>query len=117
MYLNIRTELGIYQIQLSLIFREYNIDTNSQFLIGKLKYDCQHFRQYKQKEQSPLPSTRGKRPRSMTWEMQVLAWNRHNNVTELAFFLNLFCMLGKIVTFYIQKCLQYVAESFTLIQK
>jgi hypothetical protein len=45
MYLNIRTELGIYQIQLSPFFRAYNIDTNSQFLIGKLKYDCQHFRQ------------------------------------------------------------------------
>jgi len=42
-------------------------------------------------EKSPLTSTHWKRPRHMTLEIQVLGWDRHQNVEGLN--LLLFCLI------------------------
>ena len=50
----------------------------------KFKQWWQKYNQYQQSEQSSLTSTHWtqKRPRIMTWEVNVMDWEKHKNVAE-----------------------------------
>jgi hypothetical protein len=60
------------------------VSSNSIYYKLSLKSYGQPFHQYQQTEQPPLIVTHytQKRPRDMTFGIQVLAWDRHTNVAE-----------------------------------